>query len=133
MGPTLPSHGLLHIPDKGTNTYGGVSHVQFADTLQQVLHLVILHHGYHARVHLRPRVGAAARLTPIRAATLHLLKESKTRNIQFIKHILHPLCVRLIIDYHYTFHVVALFNVSCFRFQVSGNAIQDVSHLKHAT
>ena len=109
MGPTLPSHGLLYIPDKGTNTYGGVSHVQFADTFQKVLHLVILHHGYHARVHLGPSVGAAARFAAVGAASLHLLKESKTRNIQFIKHILHPLCVRLIIDYHYTFHVVVVF------------------------
>ena len=103
--PPLGLHCLLNVPNEGAHSNGGVTHIQFADTFEQVIHLVILDDGYHARVHLRPCVGASAGFAAVGAASLHLLKGGKTRNVQFIKHILHPLGVRLIIYNHYTFHV----------------------------
>ena len=109
MGPTLPSHGLLHVPDEGADADGWIAQVEFPYALEEFIHLVVLYNGNHAGVHLGPCVGTAARLAAVGAAPLYLLKEGETPDIQFVKHILHPLGVRLIIYYHYTFHIVVVF------------------------
>ncbi len=88
--------GGFDVPNKCPHTDFLVAQVEFLHGLQQRLHLRIFHHRDDARVHLRPCVRAAAGLTPVRAAPLHLLEESEAAYVQHIQHIFHALGIRLI-------------------------------------
>ena len=69
---------LLYVPDEGADTYFGIASIELSDGLEKGEHFLIVNYGDDSWIHFRPCVGATARLTTISAATLYLLKESKT-------------------------------------------------------
>lgn len=59
---------LFDVPDEGTEAQEGIVDVEFAEAVQEGLHLLVLADGQNATVHGRPCVGAQMGLTGLGAS-----------------------------------------------------------------
>ena len=106
------SDHLVDGPDEGSDADLLVALVEFADSEEKVVDLVVGEDGEDGVVELGPSVGAAVGVADLVAAALDVLPEGEAPDAEGVEHELDAFVVGLIVYYQYGFHIISFLGSS---------------------